>query len=1542
MPEFTLFNTTLQAPTTTSNYAPSSRSYGRTFRSTVPGSIVALRHWRDSSDPSASHIGRLWRKSTQIELLSVTYQNQTASGWQEQRLGTPFYIEANTEYVVSVNFSTRLQRASPGANPFVNGYLSSVTTAGSLNSTSSNTMPPDIAGSLYFADIVFVPAFSGSIQVVGVGTANNVLTAIISDLNTVVPENINYQWQSSNDNGVSWGNISGETMASLLLSNSMVGNRIRATVSYVDAEGFSENLTSAATSTITNTNDVGLISISGTAAENEILTASITDTDGLIGVSISYQWQSSTNGTNWSNISGATSSTLLLTNNLVNRTIRVLASYTDQLGTNETLTSSATSSVVNVNNAGSVLLAGIPLQGQTLTALIVDDDGVPGAGVTYQWQSTDNNGVSWQSISGATSSTFLLTESYIGTKLRVLASYEDSYGTTESITSVSTNTILNINDVGSVAITYVVNVDGSPVQGATLTAVVTDPDGINNATITYQWLVSGCPVSCNYIDEETSNTLILTNSLVGKRIRVLASYQDDNGNNELIISNPTPIVVNLNDLGSVSVLGTAIQGQTLTALAEDLDGLVDITISYQWQSTSNNGVSWQNIAEATDSTLILTNSLVGKKIRVNVAYTDNYGTTENLVSDPTGTVANVNDSGSISIVGTVTQGQTLTTQIMDYDGLNSATINYQWESSSNYGVSWQNITGANDSTLILTNSLVGKLVRVLADYVDDHGSEETVVSDPTTPVANVNDTGLITVLGTNLQGETLSISIEDIDGIGNVPINYQWQSSGNNGINWQNIDNAIDSNLILTNSLVGKLIRVTASYIDNRGTQENLISDPTTAIANLNDLGSITIGGVPAQGQTITAVVEDIDGVGTINYVWQSSGNNGVTWQNIAGATTSTITLSNSLVGRLVRVTASYTDSLGTQENLVSDPTTAIANLNDTGAIVINGVLAQGQILTALVEDADEVNGTINYQWQSSSNNGSSWQNIQSQPVATLLLTEILVGKSIRVIATYVDTYGNNEIVVSSATNAVANLNDGGVITISGIPSRGELLTAFVEDIDGLNAVNINYQWQSSVNGSDWVNINGETSSTILLTYSLVGKQVRAIASYIDDLETSESLTSLPSDVITGGIDEVGTITITGSIIRNQTITVVVTDIDDEIEGYTSYQWLSKKAQEEWVAIPSATAETLFLGKNLVNNKIRVIADYVDLNGTILHSLISTETSIVANINELGMATITGTPVAGLVLTASVTDEDEVINAAISYQWQFREESGETWEDIVGATTNELLLSSELIDKRVRCLTNYFDELGTEENLISNASDIIIASPEVGSVSITGTPRQYNQLTAVITDTNGVNDDSVSYQWQKSIDSFDWEDINGETLSTLYLNVNLIAHYIRVTTNYLTGINTPANIFSEPTDKVYSPFLKSNYFAIMNPLVLVAEPTTTFTFPAEQEWVIDEETGNSIPGNSDGVVLVSATLKQVKDPNLSIQAGVDYNRVYFEGYLLNPRVKIEAEQGKNIPTVINGREGIFNFVPVIESREEIQLAQRQINGQRVAGYFRFT
>ena len=91
----------------------------------------------------------------------------------------------------------------------------------------------------------------------------------------------------------------------------------------------------------------GAPTIRGTAQVGETLTADtsgIGDTDGITGISYSYQWIRN-DGTNDTDITGATDSTYTMVAAEEGRTIKVGVSFTDDAGNEETLTSEATAQV---------------------------------------------------------------------------------------------------------------------------------------------------------------------------------------------------------------------------------------------------------------------------------------------------------------------------------------------------------------------------------------------------------------------------------------------------------------------------------------------------------------------------------------------------------------------------------------------------------------------------------------------------------------------------------------------------------------------------------------------------------------------------------------------------------------------------------------------------------------------------------------------------------------------------------------------------------------------------------------------------------------------------------------------------------------------------------------------------------------------------------------------------------------------------------------------------------------------------------------------
>ncbi|VAW63855.1 Alkaline phosphatase, partial [hydrothermal vent metagenome] len=332
-----------------------------------------------------------------------------------------------------------------------------------------------------------------------------------------------------------------------------------------------------------------------------------------------------------------------------------------------------------------------------------------------------------------------------GSTITVAASYTDGGSTAESVSSSATASVVNVNDspTGSVSIS------GSATQNQTLTASNTLADADGLGTISYQWARGGSNIS-----GATATTYVLVQADVGSAITVTASYTDGGSTAESITSSATASVVNVNDspTGSVTISGSATQNQTLTAsnTLADVDGLG--TISYQWARGGT------NIAGATATTYVLVQVDVGSVITVTARYTDGGSTPESVTSSATASVANVNDAptGSVTISGSATQGQTLTASntLADADGL--GTISYQWTRGGT------NISGATATTYVLVLADVGSTITVTARYTDGGSTAESVTSSATATVVAGNSAPTISGTPVTRSGDKTAYSFTPV------------------------------------------------------------------------------------------------------------------------------------------------------------------------------------------------------------------------------------------------------------------------------------------------------------------------------------------------------------------------------------------------------------------------------------------------------------------------------------------------------------------------------------------------------------------------------------------------------------------------------------------------------------------------------------------------------------------------------------------------------------------------------------------------------------
>jgi Ca2+-binding RTX toxin-like protein len=130
------------------------------------------------------------------------------------------------------------------------------------------------------------------------------------------------------------------------------------------------------------------------------------------------------------------------------------------------------------------------------------------------------------------------------------------------------------------------------------------------------------------------------------------------------------------------------------------------------------------------------------------------------------------------------------------------------------------------------------------------------------------------------------------------------------------------------------------------------------------------------------------------------------------------------------------------------------------------------------------------------------------------------VGLRLRARVVYQDADFVIETVYSMPTAPVRNVNDApvGSVRISDMtPTEGQVLTATNDlfDADGLpRSIPVTYQWQFSTDGTTWTNIVGATTASLTVTRAHVNGYLRAVASYTDGFNFTETVPSAATSAV--------------------------------------------------------------------------------------------------------------------------------------------------------------------------------------------------------------------------------------------------------------------------------------------------------------------------------------------------------------------------------------------------------------------------------------------
>jgi hypothetical protein len=423
-----------------------------------------------------------------------------------------------------MNHSTRLHACARQFGALIlSAALLAVSACGGGGGDDSAVKPADTGSSapVSAAPVITVQALSQSV-VAGTGVSFSV---------TATGDSLSYQWQLSTNNGDSWADVGGATSRILTISQvpaSMSGYQYRAIIK----SGTSSVTSSMVTLTVTAAVEAPAIT-QAPQAQTQMAGGSVSFSVTATGTALSYQWQFSLNGTDWTDIPGATSATFtiaVLTTADNNKLLRALVSNALDTAPSAPakLTVTPATAAPNILSQPASTSVTVP----NTASFEVAASGTPAP--SYQWQ-VSSDGVNFSDIPGATGSRYTTSATTVadnGKRYRVHVS--NGSGALDSSAATLTATAGNV----AASIT-------TPPTAVTITAPATATFTVavaGNPTPTIQWMVSTDGKAFSNIAGATAATYTTPATTVansGTRYQVVVS-------NVLKTVTSTPVALTVN------------------------------------------------------------------------------------------------------------------------------------------------------------------------------------------------------------------------------------------------------------------------------------------------------------------------------------------------------------------------------------------------------------------------------------------------------------------------------------------------------------------------------------------------------------------------------------------------------------------------------------------------------------------------------------------------------------------------------------------------------------------------------------------------------------------------------------------------------------------------------------------------------------------------------------------------------------------------------------------------------------------------------------
>ena len=1078
------------------------------------------------------------------------------------------------------------------------------------------------------------------------------------------PGDYSLQWQMSTNNS-SWSNISGATA-----QNYQPGALTQTTYyrrNAIDHCGAKE--TNTVTITVRPALAVGSISANQTICYNAS-PARINGSAATGGAgSYSYQWQKSTNGTSWTNISGATAQ------NYQPGALTQTTHYRRNVADSQC--GNGTSNTVTIT-VRSVLAVGSISANQTICynatpARIDGTQATGGAGSpTYQWQ-ISTNGTSWTNISGATAQNYqpgALTQT---THFRRnVADSQCGNGTTNTVT-----------------ITVRPKMAGGTI-GSNHTICFNTPSELMNSIIpasggsgsfTYQWQ--------NSLDgiEFADIPGVITQMYQSENL-TQKTYFKRKSINDCGVLESNVVIVNVNGELTAGQIGAdeQIANNTVPSILNTETPATGGTGSYAYQ--------WQY--SYTLDTWININNATGEAYQP-PALTQTTYYRRKVTSGGCGTVNS--NIATKTVFGQVTGGTIGTNQTLCYDTApeiienivepsgGSGSFTYIWEISIN-GTSWSEIVGFTENSYQPGRATEKRYYRRKAIATTGGSAYSNVVIIDIYPNLIGAKIGSAQLICYNSTPDPINIVTNASGGTGSYT--YQWEISSS-GTTWTEIAGA-------TNPYYEPESLKSRTFYRLRTINQCTQANSNSITINVSDeLRPGTIGenqiilynGTP---QSINVADAPSGGDGAYTYQWQQS-INGTSWTNIPSAT------SESYQPQALQQTTNYrrltTSALcGTKE---TNTVTIIVTTEIVAGTIGNDQVICSGVTPARITTINEPSGGLDIvytKWEQSTN-GTDWSEILG---ATMDSYQPAVLTQTRYYRKIITAPGINEVATNIVTITVEapfiapEISSNQTICQESRPNPLEISSP---PIGGTGS--ITYQWQQSLNGVTWGDITEANSNTYEPEVLTQNTHFRLKADNICGNRISNSiLISLYPVLIGGSIDG------SQAVAHNGTPAKLIGENPSGGTGSYSYQWQKSTDNINWFNIidseaqkdyqPTALTQTTYF-KRIVSSgscgetTSNVVA--IDVLSAIIPGVVMGEQTICYN-DRANALLLTGT---------------QGGNGIYTHQWQWSSNNS-TWTDIEGAIDESYAPQNITANTFYRCIVT---SVGTSRN--TNSVLISVRNP---------------------------------------------------------------------------------------------------------------------------------------------------------------------------------------------------------------------------------------